>query len=499
MHSNTFDTIVIGAGSAGCVVAARLAQAGNSVALVEAGQSDVGQADMLDLSRWKNLVGTQHDYNYEIAPQPRSNSDFNHTRGKMLGGTSSINTCVAFITPDHDLSHWVSLGASGWSPQECAPAFAKLRETVHFEQSERNNAFHTDVIAAAQQVGLAQQVFNAPAPSGNGIGWLDFNKKGTQRQSASVAYLHPLTQWGERLTVLTNTQATQLLFASNGTASGVRTNKGELFAKQGVVLACGAFATPKLLLLSGIGPQADLDAHGIPVRLDLAGVGKHLLDHPESGLAWETVSQIPQVDLNNMGLAFFANTPTGSTAPAVMGHIGTAVFDGHTTPKGYPSAANGFTININVARARSEGTVRLRSADPSAAPHIDFQYFTDPYDEETLLAGMEFARRLVQQAPLQRWVKRELFPGSAITTREQLSRYARQVSGTVYHPAGTCKMGAADDASAVVDSKLRVQGIPNLRIADASIFPSMVGVNPNITCMMIGERCAEFILADTRH
>ncbi len=494
MHKTTFDTLVIGAGSAGCVVAARLASAGQTVGLIEAGQRDVGNSDMLDLGRWKQLVGSAHDYDYKIAPQPRSNSDFNHTRGKMLGGTSSINTCVAFVTPDYDLSHWTKLGATGWTPQDCASAFAKLRNTVHFEPSTIENSFHQDAIEAAAALGLPHQTFNAPAPSGNGIGWLDFNKKGTLRQSASVAYLHPLEQWGDRLTILTETQAEALLFAEDGAVCGVHTTAGALYATHEVVLACGAFATPKLLMLSGIGPAAHLADHNISVRHDLAGVGAHLLDHPESGLAWETNQPIPQVDLNNMALAFFANTPNDSTAPAVMGHIGTAVFDGHTTPKGYPTAAQGFTININVARARSEGSVRLQSADPSMAPRIDFQYFTDPYDEETLLNGMEFARELVQQAPLRHWIKRELFPGSDINTREQLSTYARHVSGTVYHPAGTCKMGAADDDTAVVDPQLRVRGIPNLRIADASIFPSMVGVNPNITCMMIGERCAEFIL-----
>jgi choline dehydrogenase len=178
-----------------------------------------------------------------------------------------------------------------------------------------------------------------------------------------------------------------------------------------------------------------------------------------------------------------------------MFHFGTVPFDLNTVPFGCPTAANAFCLTPNVTRARSEGVVRLRSADPAAPPCIDFRYFTDPdgHDERVLLTGVKLARRLVAQPALRPWVKRELAPGIAVQDDEALSEYARRTANTVYHPAGTCRMGAADDPRAVVDPELRVRGVGRLRVADASIFPAMIGVNPCLTCMMIGEKCADLI------
>ena len=178
-----------------------------------------------------------------------------------------------------------------------------------------------------------------------------------------------------------------------------------------------------------------------------------------------------------------------------MAHFGTVPFDMNTAPLGYPTAAQAFSITPNVARARSEGVVRLRSADPGDPPRIDCRYFTDPdgYDEQVLVAGLRLARRIAAQPALEPWVERELAPGVAVTGDSELSAYGRAAANTVYHPAGTCRMGAASDGDAVVDPQLRVRGVDGLRIADASIFPSMISVNPCITCMMIGEKCAQLI------
>ncbi len=491
---NTFDHIVIGAGSAGCVAAATLAKAGRRVALIEAGGSDEGFLDALDAGRWKNLVGTQHDYDFKIEPQPHGNSSIRHTRGRILGGTSSINTIIAWRTPDYDLERWVELGADGWEPTTVAPVFERLFKQVHIEHASLQNRFHHDLIKAAEQAGLGLIDFSPKSTVQSGVGYLYFNKKGDLRQSASVAFLHPLHQWGDRLSVYTDTRALKILLDDNNRAVGVETDKGNFFCDADLIVSCGAFLSPALLMRSGIGPAEHLCEHGISVKQDLPGVGENLLDHPDSMIAWETVRPIPQLDLNGMGMAVFGKTDPNLPVPDIMCHVGTAVFDTYTRPHGYPTADHGFSLAPNVARARSTGTVRLRSADPDARPLIDFRYFTDPYDEKIIVEGIKLSRRIAAESPLKDWIKRELFPGKEVQSDAEISAFARQVAGTVYHPAGTCKMGAADNGSAVVDPQLCVQGIDNLRVADASIFPSMIGVNPNITIMMIGMRCAEFIL-----
>ncbi len=489
----TFDHIIIGAGSAGCVAAATLAKSGRRVALIEAGGSDEGFLDALDAGRWKNLVGTKHDYDYRIEPQPHGNSSIRHTRGKILGGTSSINTIIAWRTPDYDLERWVEHGADGWGPNEIGPLFDQIFDHVHIETSTLENRFHHDLIEAAGQTGLNLVDFSPQNQVQDGVGYLYFNKKGRMRQSASVAFLHPLDQWGDELTILTNTRAIKILFDGNR-AVGVETDQGKFYCDGDLILSAGAFASPTLLMHSGVGPADHLKDVGIEVQHDLPGVGENLLDHPDSMIAWETNRLIPAVDLNAMGMAAFGKTDPSLPVPDMMAHIGTAVFDTYTKPHGYPTAANGFSFSPNVARARSTGTVRLRSNNPADRPVIDFRYFTDPYDQFILTEGIKFSRRVAAESPLKDWIKRELFPGIDVQSDEEISAYARKVAGTVYHPAGTCKMGRADDDTVVVDSQLRVRGMQNLRVADASIFPTMIGVNPNITIMMIGMKCADLIL-----
>ncbi|MEM8858496.1 MAG: GMC family oxidoreductase [Chloroflexota bacterium] len=489
----TFDHIVVGAGSAGCVAAATLAKAGRRVALIETGGSDEGFIDALDAGRWKNLVGTEHDYDYHIEPQPKGNSTIRHTRGKILGGTSSINTIIAWRTPDYDLNQWVNLGAKGWEPEAINPLFERIFEQVHIETSSLENPFHHDLVAAAEKAGLDLLDFSPHSTVQNGIGYLYFNKKGRMRQSASVAFLHPLSQWGDELTVFTHTRAIKLLFDGDRVV-GVETDRGSFYSDGDLILSAGAFASPTLLMLSGIGPADHLTSVGVQVHHDMVGVGENLLDHPDSMIAWEANRPIPAVDLNAMGMAVFGKTDSSLPVPDMMAHVGTAVFDTYTKPHGYPTAKNGFSFSPNVARARSVGTIRLQSAKPEIRPKIDFRYFTDPYDEFVLTEGIKLSRRIAAQSPLKDWIKRELFPGVKVQTDAEISAYARKVAGTVYHPAGTCKMGAPDDAAAVVDPQLRVRGIQNLRTADASIFPTMIGVNPNITIMMIGMKCADEIL-----
>jgi len=314
-----FDHIIIGAGSAGCILAATLARAGKRVALIEAGKSDEHNQDALDASRWKNLVGTEHDYDYRIMPQPNGNSSIRHTRGRILGGTSSINTIIGWRTPDYDLQQWVLAGAMGWEPKQVKPTFDKLLQSVHLETSpQEGNAFHDDMMLAAEQIGLSQIDFSPSSAVEQGIGYLYFNKKGKLRQSASVAFLHPLSQWGDELTIFTQTQAYRLLLDDNNRAIGVETSQGDLRCESDLIISCGSFDTPALLMRSGIGPADHLKEVGISVRNNLPGVGENLLDHPDSMIAWETVKPIPQTDLNAMGTAVFYKSSPAQPAPDVM-------------------------------------------------------------------------------------------------------------------------------------------------------------------------------------
>lgn len=491
-----FDYLVIGGGTAGAITAARLAEAHQRVALFEAGPADAGNPRILELIRWPDLLESEYDFDYRIEPQPRGNGRIRHARAKVLGGCSSHNSCIAFYAPDYDMQIWQAAGAVGWGAQEVAPFFRKVRQKVQFETANTGNAFVLDLLTAAEQAGLPTITFNQGGQQQVGAGWFDLNKRGAVRDSSSVAYLHPLSQWGSTLTFYLNHMITRIL-VENGRAIGVQTADGPIYADSEVIVACGAFDSPKLLLLSGIGPADHLLGLGIDVVHDLPGVGEHLLDHPEGVVNWQLSRPMPPEAINFWEVGIFERTQPDLPAPDLMMHLGVTVFDMQTKPAGYPTAEHAFALTPNVARARSEGSVRLRSSDPAAPPLIDFRYFTDPegYDERVMVAGVKRAREIVAQPALADWVLGELSPGRAVQDDEAISAYVRSTANTVYHPAGTCKMGAADDPSAVVDPFLRVRGIAGLRVADASVFPTMIGVNPNITVMMIGERCADFCLS----
>ena len=489
-----FDYIVVGGGTAGAVVAARLAeQPGVRVALFEAGPSDEGDEAILTLRNWPNLLRTPLDFDYLIEPQPRGNGRIRHARGKMLGGCSSHNSCIAFWPPDEDLRIWEAAGAEGWGPDEVRPFIQQVQQKVNLECPEPINDLGRAFFAAAQAGGYPARDFggNINQP---GVGWFMLNKLGGVRHSSSVAYLHPLAQWNGRITFFTNCFVQRVLL--NGRrAIGVQTADGPVYAEREVILSCGAFDTPKLLMLSGIGPADHLREMEIDVQHHLPGVGQNLLDHPEGVVNWEASRPVPPETTQLWELGLFAHTQPGLDAPDLMFHFGTEPFDMNTVLEGYPTTTNGFALTPNVARAKSQGTVRLRSANPADPPRIDFCYFTDPegHDERVMVAGVKLARELAQQPALKEWIACELSPGPEVQSDEAISEYVRRTANTVYHPAGTCKMGAVGDETAVVDPYLRLMGLDNLRIADASVFPTMIGVNPNMTCFVIGERCADFL------
>lgn len=493
---NEFDYVVVGGGTAGAVVASRLAEAkGTTVCLIEAGPSDEDDNRILELRHWPLLLGTELDFDYEITPQERGNGRIRHSRGRVLGGSSSHNSAIAFRASDVDMETWERLGAEGWGPATAKAYFDRVLERVHLQTAVPDNACTAAFIEAAHQAGYPLIAFNQEVLR-EGVGWFQLNARGSVRQSSSVAYLHPLRDLPSSLTVLTNTTARRIILDERGEAIGIEVEGGPIFACCEVVLCCGTFDTPKLLLLSGIGPPEHLRQVGVPVVHDRPAVGEHLLDHPEGLVMWESARPVPEVSAQEWEAGLFACSDPSLESPDVMFHFGVVPFDINTKPLGYPTAEDAFCMTPNVMYARSEGTVRLRSSDPRAAPVIDPRYFTDPdgYDERVMLAGVKLARSIATQPAMQPWVKRELAPGPSMQTDVELSEYARRTGNTVYHPAGTCRMGRPNDPRAVVDSELRVNGVGRLRVADASVFPAMTGVNPCITCMMIGERCADLLL-----
>ncbi|MGH3664700.1 MAG: GMC family oxidoreductase [Egibacteraceae bacterium] len=488
----SYDYIVVGGGTAGIPLAVRLAADPDvNVALIEAGPSDAGDDRVLQLQRWMDLLGTHLDYDYTIEPQPRGNGAIRHSRARVLGGCSSHNSCIAFRAPDRDLDEWVALGAAGWTPADCRPHYDRVFETVTIAEQPVDNPLFEAVLAAGEEAGLPRVKFNGD-DFGDGVGQLQINVRDGVRQSTSVAYLHERGV-SPNLDVLVDTTVFRVELDERLHATGVATNHGPVRAEREVILCAGVFDTPRLLLLSGVGPAGHLADVGIDVRVDLPGVGEHLLDHPEGVVIWESTRPVPQDSSQLWELGIFATTQPGADAPDLMYHFGLMAFDLNTLPQGYPTAGHAFSLTPNVCRARSEGTVRLRSSNPGEVPRIDFRYFTDAdgYDEAVMLAGVKLAREIVGQPSLRPWVRRELAPGPDVTDDAALSAYGRRTANTVYHPAGTCRMGAPDDPRSVVGPDLAVLGITGLRVADASVFPSMTTTNPAITCMMIGEKCAE--------
>jgi choline oxidase len=494
--SERFDVVVLGGGSSGAIVAARLAEDSDlRVALVEAGPSDEGDARVLKLANWTSLPKSELVRTFPTIGETGSPT---YSRAYVLGGCGSHNQAIAFCAPACDLEEWERLGATGWGPAGTAECFERVLTRVHVERVPGENAAAAAFVAAAQQLGLPQRNFRVP-DFAEGVGWLYLNSRAGRRQSSSVAYLHPLAKVPKNLTILTGTRAHRLLFDSNRQVVAVETSSGTLAVKGEVVVSCGALESPKLLLLSGIGPPEQLRRHGIPAVAPLPGVGAHLVDHPETTVLWEARGPVPTGVAQDWEAAAFVRVNPVHDRPDLMLHFGTMpvsapVADG----LGIAPVEHALWLTPSLTRPRSMGRIELRSASPEDPPAIDPGYYSDPGgdDERTIVAGLELARRLAAQPALARWIARERLPGPALRDAGTLGDYARRNATTVDHPAGTCRMGPLGDKGAVVDAELRLREVHGVRVADASIFPAMIGVNINLTCMMIGEKCAELVARD---
>ena len=505
--AGTFDYVIAGGGTAGCVLAARLSEDPDvTVCVLEAGPSDVGDDNILVLSEWMHLLDSGYDWDYPVEPQERGNSFMRHARAKVLGGCSSHNSCIAFLPPAACLDEWVQMGATGWSTAEILPLTARLKDTVALRDVPPNDPCGAAVLAAAADVGMPTVAFNRGETIRNGAGWFQINaaEDGT-RMSSSHAYLHPVLDSRANLEVRTGCWVSEIVFDDANAATGVRYQRPDLTgydvvsARREVIVTAGAIDTPKLLMLSGIGPAEHLREFGVDVRVDSPGVGSNLDDHVEGLVFWEASRPMVTTSTQWWEIGLFATVdPVASAAtsqPDLMMHYGSVPFDMNTLRRGYPTTDNGFCLTPNVTQGRSRGTVRLRSRDFRDRPRVDPRYFTDPegYDDRIMLTGVRLARRIAEQVALKPWVARELAPGPDAVTDDELLDYIHQCHNTVYHPAATARMGARDDPMAVLDPQLRVKGVDRLRVVDASAMPKLPAVNPNITVMTMAEKCADLI------
>ena len=495
----SYDYVIVGGGTAGSVLAGRLtADPDRTVCVIEGGPSDVGDERVLNLRNWINLLGSELDYGYTTVDQPRGNSHILHSRARVLGGCSSHNTLISFAPFPQDWDDW---GRVSWNAATMQPYFERLRNNIVPVADKDRNPIARDFVTAAStalDVPVIEDFNARPFTDGAGFFSVAYDPDTGQRSSASVAYLHPVLD-RPNLVLGLETRAYRLR-VHGGRAQGVEVRHADgttatVLADREVLLCAGAIDTPRLLMLSGIGNADELRGLGIEVVANLPGVGHHLLDHPESVIVWETDGPLPPNSVMDSDAGLFVRRDDSDPRPDLMFHFYQVPFTVNTERLGYPAVEHGVCMTPNVPRAHSSGRMWLRSADPDQMPALDFGYFTDPdgYDEKTIVDGLRIAREVAATDPLRSWLVREVAPGPEVTGDEELSAYGRHAAHTVYHPAGTCAMGAARDRDAVVDPNLQVRGVEALRIVDASIFPSMPTINPMVAVLMVAERAVDLI------
>jgi len=527
-----FDYVIVGAGSAGCVLANRLsADPAVRVCLVEAGPTD-RSALIHTPAGIIGILPTRHvNWAFDTVPQPGLGGRLGYQpRGKTLGGSSAINAMIYIRGHRTDYDDWAAQGNPGWSYQEVLPWFRRSQD--HFAGAsdyhgaggelrvsalDAHPATHAFVEAGRAAGHRVNEDFNGAEQEG--VGHYHVTIRNGRRCSAAVAFLHPLRGRRSNLTVLTDAHATGLILegkAARGVRVRVKGREVELLARRETILSAGAFGSPQLLLLSGIGDEAALRPHGIAVRHGLPGVGQGLADHPDYVLPYKTH------DTSLMGLslrgvaamtrAFFEyrKTQTGLLAsnfgeaggflrtdpalarPDVQLHWVTGIVDDHNRKQ---HLGHGMSCHVCVLRPKSRGSVGLVSADPTAPPRIDPNFLGHDDDVATLLKGYKMSREIMAAEPLARYAPRELYV-KHVRSDDELIALLRRRTDSIYHPVGTCRMG--QDEMAVVDHRLRVRGMERLRVVDASIMPTLVGGNTNAPSIMIGEKGADLIAQDWR-
>ena len=526
-RSSEFDFIVVGGGSAGCVVAAHLSEdPANQVLLIESGGRDRDPFIHIPATFYKVIAKGRDAVRYVSEPEPGLNGRAHIVpQGHVLGGGSSINGMIYIRGSHRDYDTWAQMGCREWSFEKVLPVFRALEANQRLSGayhgvdgelpvSDRGHGHPLSwaFVRAAQECGLPyNEDFNGAKQEG--VGFYQVTTLNARRMSTAVAFLRK-AEGRPNLTIRTGSRVHKIVFEGRR-AAGVRCEDGtHERARREIVLCAGALASPKILLLSGIGPAAHLREHGIEWVADLPGVGENFQDHLEATVQCEVNAPISMLgqDAGLRGLRHMAQyllTRTGLLASTIIEAGGFADTAGtgepdiqfHVRPafRGFadrlPEPGHGVTISPCVLRPQSRGALRLRSAKPGDPARFVGNTLSAPADLETLVRGMELTLRIFDAPSLKRLVKRRALPKPGVENDPGALRgYIRDVAKTVFHPAGTCKMGPDNDANAVVDEQLRVRGVEGLRVADASIMPTLVSGNTNAPTIMIGARAARFML-----
>jgi len=524
--SQGYDYIIIGGGSAGAVLAARLTEDATArVLLLEAGPRDSHPLYHLPagFARMTKGIGS---WGWHTVPQRHMNGmTIRFTQARVLGGGSTINAQIYTRGHPLDYDEWRQAGCTGWSYEDVLPWFRKAEDNDSFDNRWHGKGGPLGVSKPAAPLPICEAWFRAAAELGipfnpdmtgerqEGVGYYQLTQRHVRRSSTAVAYLRP-AMTRPNLTVRTNAQVARIDIAHHR-ATGVTLVDGtRLTATTEVILSAGAIGSPRLLQLSGLGPADALRAFGIPVLLDQPGIGANLQDHIDlfviaectgphtydryarplwsaaAGLQYLLTRKGPVASsLFETGGFWYADPAARS--PDIQFHLGL----GSGIEAGVAAMpSGGVTLNSAYLRPRSRGTVRLASADPLAPPLIDPNYWEDPHDREMSIRGLKLAQEMMRQPALKPFVLAERLPGPDVRTDQDYVAYACRHAKTDHHPAGTCRMGA--DAQAVTDPRLRLNGVAGLRVVDASVMPTVVSSNTNAATIMIAEKAADMIRAD---